>query len=88
MKGANIFMIYADETGKNVTLSGRSGVGNQDPVYPSTAQLSLLDGSGIADGKMTANVRCMCPCPSHNLYNSRLRRFDQAQIVPVGMAVQ
>ena len=88
MKDANIFMIYADETGKNVTLSGRSGVGNKDPVYPSTAQISLLDGSGIADGKMTANVRCMWFCSSHTLHHSRLRRFDQARIAPIGMAVQ
>ena len=87
MKDANIFMIYADETGKNVTLSGRSGVGNKDPVYPSTAQISLLDGSGIVDGKMTANVRCTCPCSSHTLH-PRLRRYDQARIVPIGVAVQ
>ena len=60
MRGSNIFIIYADETGKNVTLSPRLGQGNNQPNYDSStaAQVSLLDGSGIANGLMTANVRC------------------------------
>ena len=60
MSGSNIFMVYADASGSNITLSPRLGHGNYQPDYDSTTQVSLLDGSGIANGQMTANVRCMC----------------------------
>ena len=59
MAGANIFMIYSDSTGQNITLSPRLGVGHVEPDYDSAAQVTLLDGTGIANGLMTANVRCM-----------------------------
>ncbi|KAL8829199.1 MAG: hypothetical protein Q9191_002150 [Dirinaria sp. TL-2023a] len=58
MSGSNIFIIYADSTGSNVTLSPRLGKGEREPNFDNQAQVSLLDGSGIANGKMTANVRC------------------------------
>lgn len=60
MKNANIFIIYADASGTNVTLSPRLGVGEVEPDFNKDAQVSLLEGSGIANGKMTANVRCTC----------------------------
>ena len=60
MRNANIFIIYADASGTNVTLSPRLGEGEFEPVFNKDAQVSLLEGSGIADGKMTANVRCPC----------------------------
>ena len=59
MADANIFMIYSDSTGQNITLSPRLGVGHVEPDYDSAAQVTLLDGTGIANGLMTANVRCM-----------------------------
>lgn len=59
MAGANIFIIYADSTGKNVTLSPRLGKGNVEPDFDGAAQVALLDGTGIEGGTMTANVRCM-----------------------------
>ena len=58
MAGANIFIIYSDASGTNITLSPRLGKGNFQPNYDSQAQVSLLGGSGIANGVMTANVRC------------------------------
>lgn len=58
MRNSNIFIIYADASGNNVTLSPRLGVGEEEPKFNQDAQVSLLEGSGIADGKMTANVRC------------------------------
>lgn len=59
MQNSNIFIIYADATGTNVTLSPRLGKGEIEPkTTGDTTQVSLLDGSGIANGKMTANVRC------------------------------
>jgi len=65
MKGANIFIIYGDSAGQNITLSPRLGAGNFQPDYNSAAQVSLLDGSGIANGVMTANIRC-ASCASWN----------------------
>lgn len=59
MAGANIFVVYANAAGTNVTISPRDGKGNFQPKFDSVAaQPYLLDGSGIANGIMTANVRC------------------------------
>ncbi|TVY23976.1 hypothetical protein LHYA1_G008025, partial [Lachnellula hyalina] len=57
MTGANIFMIYANAAGTNVTLSPRNGIGEKPPTTDSTASVTLLDGSGISNGTMTANVK-------------------------------
>ncbi|KAL4867842.1 hypothetical protein BDV12DRAFT_170677 [Aspergillus spectabilis] len=57
MAGADIFVLYSASS-ENVTISPRSGTGHILPQYNSEAQVSLLEGSGIQDGMMTANVRC------------------------------
>lgn len=57
MAGANIFVIYASGQ-NNVTLSPRLGTGHVEPKFNPSAQVSLLEGSGIQDGYMTANIRC------------------------------
>lgn len=59
MRGANIFVMYADSTGANVTLSPRLGVAHKEPNSDTSAQVTLLDGSGITDGQMVANFKCM-----------------------------
>lgn len=60
MQNSNIFIVYADATGSNVTLSPRLGKGEFEPkTNGDQAQVFLLEGSGIANGTMTANVRCM-----------------------------
>ena len=58
MKGANIFMIYANAAGTNVTLSPRLGTGNSQPGADTSAEVTLLGGSGISNSMMVANVRC------------------------------
>ncbi|KAF7875135.1 hypothetical protein EAF04_002307 [Stromatinia cepivora] len=58
MRGSNIFVMYADSTGKNVTLSPRRGVGTVQPNFDASTQVTLLDGSGIINGRMVANFRC------------------------------
>lgn len=59
MKNSNIFIIFADETGSNVTLSPRLGNGEIEPkTTGDEAKVVLLEGSGIANGTMIANVRC------------------------------
>lgn len=57
MAGANIFIMYA-ASDSNVTLSPRSGKGEFQPLFNSQAQVTLIEGTGISNGVMTANVRC------------------------------
>ncbi|RDW70373.1 hypothetical protein BP5796_08770 [Coleophoma crateriformis] len=58
MAGATIFVMYADGNG-NVTISGRNGgQGHVEPQVDSSLDLTLLAGSGISGGVMTANVLC------------------------------
>lgn len=58
MSGANIFTIYTSADGNNVTLSPRLGTGHEMPRFSNNAQVSLLEGSGVSNGVMTANVKC------------------------------
>ncbi|KAI9707917.1 MAG: hypothetical protein M1820_004336 [Bogoriella megaspora] len=58
MSGSNIFVIYTNANGQNVTLSPRAGTGHVEPQFSSGPQVSLLAGSGVSNGMMTANVRC------------------------------
>lgn len=58
MDGTLMFMMYADSTGKNITLSPRLSNGNVEPTYTEHVGISVLPGSGISNGVMTANVMC------------------------------
>jgi hypothetical protein len=58
MSGANYFVIYTSGSGTNVTLSPRLGSGHNTPTFNSAAQVTLLEGSGVKDGVMTANIKC------------------------------
>jgi len=58
MTGGDIFVIYANAAGNNVTLSARSGTGHKPPALNSTTKVTLLAGSEISQGVMTANVKC------------------------------
>ena len=82
MIGANIFVIYSDPTGQNVTLSPRLGVAYKMPKYNPHAEVSLLEGSGITNGTMTANFKCKLDtradvCASGRSY---CRRFELQQM--------
>ena len=58
MVGSNIFVMYASSTGDNVTLSPRLTSAYVMPQYDSSAEVTLLYGTGINNGMMTANVKC------------------------------
>lgn len=63
MSGSTIFVMYTDGTG-NVTISARDGgAGHVEPTADSSIQagVTLLDGSGVVNGKMIANVKCKPP---------------------------
>lgn len=60
MRGASIFVMYADGNG-NVTLSARDGGrGEVEPTHDTTLQagITLLAGSGDDGTTMRANVKC------------------------------
>lgn len=56
MKGSNIFVVYG--SGNSITVSPRVGGAYVQPLYNSQAQISVLEGSGISNGTLTANIRC------------------------------
>ena len=53
-----MFMLYADSTKKNVTLSPRLSYGHVEPSYTSNVTVHVLSGSGIANNTMTVNAMC------------------------------
>ena len=53
-----MFMAYKDSTGKNITLSPRLSYGHTEPSYTSNITVSVLPGSGVANGNMTVNAMC------------------------------
>ncbi|KAH9828199.1 integral membrane protein, partial [Teratosphaeria destructans] len=59
MKGANMFVMYTSASGTNVTVSPRLGTGHVQPKYDDSAEIYLLEGTGVSGSKMVANVRCM-----------------------------
>lgn len=56
MHGSNMFVVYT--SGDNITISPRAGTGHYEPLYDKHAQVSLINGSGVHEGVITANVRC------------------------------
>jgi hypothetical protein len=58
MAGSKMLIIYSSANGQNVTLSGRSGTGHVMPQADASVQATLLEGSGIINGQMVANIRC------------------------------
>ncbi|KAJ5753366.1 Alpha/beta hydrolase fold-3 [Penicillium nucicola] len=56
MEGANIFVAYT--SGDKVTVSPRSGIAEVEPLYNKDARIAMLNGSGVHDGVITANIRC------------------------------
>lgn len=56
MSGAEIFLVYQDGEG-NVTLSTREGTGHVMPQYAERDNVELLEGTGVVDGTIVANVR-------------------------------
>ncbi|KAH7548655.1 integral membrane protein [Bipolaris maydis] len=58
MANSNIFVVYTSASGNNVTLSPRQTSSYAPPTPNSNAQVTLLEGSGVSNGVMTANVKC------------------------------
>jgi hypothetical protein len=58
MSGSNMFIMYQSADGTNVTVSPRTASGHNTPSVSSSADISLLEGSGVEGNTMTANIRC------------------------------
>jgi len=58
MAGSNMFLVYTNSGGTNVTLSPRTASGHVTPSFNSAAQVTLLEGSGVSNGVLQANVKC------------------------------
>ncbi|KAH7322526.1 hypothetical protein B0I35DRAFT_458824 [Stachybotrys elegans] len=56
MRGAVMFVMYEDGEG-NVTISNREGTGHVMPQPAEDINAVVLDGSGVIDDRMIANVR-------------------------------
>jgi hypothetical protein len=58
MAGSQMFIIHTSASGTNLAISQRSSRGNAEPTYNSSSQMHVIEGSGIAGGVMTANIKC------------------------------
>ncbi|CAI6092710.1 unnamed protein product [Clonostachys chloroleuca] len=56
MLDAMMFVVYKG-TNDSVTVSMRTGEHHTPPVYTPTTKVQVLDGSGVADGRMVAEVK-------------------------------
>lgn len=68
MSGSDMFLVYQDGNG-NVTLSTRSATGHVMPEHTERDDVELLEGSGVSDGNMVANIKC-AKCDSLKLGDS------------------
>lgn len=57
MLDAEIFLLYQDGQG-NLTLSTRIGRNHIMPLFEERMDAQLIEGSGVRDGRMVANIRC------------------------------
>ncbi|KAF3197152.1 hypothetical protein TWF192_007599 [Orbilia oligospora] len=58
MAGSLMFIIYPGTASANVTVSPRLSSGQVAPHYYPQTDVSILEGSGIVDGQMTALFTC------------------------------
>lgn len=58
MNNANMFLIHSSADASNVTLSARNTSGHVMPTHNDAADVVLIEGSGIYNGRMIANVKC------------------------------
>jgi hypothetical protein len=84
MGSSNMFLVYTSSSGTNVTLSPRTSSGYTAPTLNSATQVTLLEGSGVSNGIMTANVKCMYAIDSNR---ACLLTQWQAQTATAGLVV-
>ncbi|KAJ5160294.1 uncharacterized protein N7482_007298 [Penicillium canariense] len=83
MKDSLMFVVYSNAGQNNVTISPRLSSGEQEPVYSSSISLDILEGTGISNGTMTANFRCL-NCTSWATGSLDLQSASQSWIYGLG----
>jgi hypothetical protein len=83
MAGTLIFVTYASQDGKNVTVSPRIGTGHVMPTHTNDVQVDVLSGSGIVNGSFVVNAKCN-KCRSWNGGKINVDSTSQAMIWAVG----
>ena len=61
MGGSNMFVVYTSSSGSNVTVTPRTTSGHNTPTVNTNTKVTLLEGSGVSNGVMTANIKCTLP---------------------------
>jgi hypothetical protein len=84
MTGAQYFVVYTSKDGKNVTVSPRLADGHHMPEFSQDANITLLEGSGVHNGTMTANVKCRLPLSTWQTPTASNK--GKVQIATPGMA--
>ncbi|KAF2798037.1 iron reductase domain protein, partial [Melanomma pulvis-pyrius CBS 109.77] len=69
MAGAHYFVMYTSGDSTNVTVSTRVADGHSMPTFNPSTTIELLEGSGIENGIMTANIHCRCPSSNCGSWN-------------------
>ncbi|ESZ98460.1 hypothetical protein SBOR_1122 [Sclerotinia borealis F-4128] len=59
MKNSLMFMMYADSTGNNVTLSPRIASGESEPLHTKDIVVEPMAGTGITNDTFTWNGKCL-----------------------------
>ena len=85
MAGTLIFVTYASEDNKNVTVSPRIATGHVMPQHTDDVQVEVLSGSGIIDGSYVVNARCS-KCRSWDGGKINVDSTNQAMIWAAGPA--
>lgn len=58
MQNSLMFVAYASQDGKNVTISPRLGTGHVEPQHTTDVTVSTFAGTGLQDGVYTINAMC------------------------------
>ncbi|ETI27076.1 hypothetical protein G647_09758 [Cladophialophora carrionii CBS 160.54] len=83
MAGTLMFVTYASQDGKNVTVSPRIGTGHVMPTHTNDVQVDVLGGSGVIDGTFVVNAKCN-KCRSWNGGKINIDSTSQAMIWAAG----
>lgn len=83
MAGTLMFVTYASQDGKNVTVSPRIATGHVMPEHTNDVSVDVLSGSGIIDGSFVVNAKCT-KCRSWNGGNIDVTSENQAMIWAAG----
>lgn len=76
MAGSLMLIVYASESGRNVTVSPRRATGHREPTFDPEIRIDALPGTGVVNGStLLFNGRC-ANCRSWTTHGGETRRLD------------